>query len=42
MTVLGDFSDKSEYNDQQFLPEKKTKKVKVSYQSEDEKMVHLV
>ena len=38
VTVLGDFSDQNEYNDLQFLPEKKTKKVKVSYQSGDEKI----
>ena len=37
VTVLGDFSDQNEYNDQQFLSEKKTKKVKVLYQSGNKK-----
>ena len=43
VTVLGDFCDQNEYKtDQQILPEKKTKKVRVSYQSGNEKIVNLV
>ena len=43
VTVLGDFCDQNEYKtDQQILPEKKTKKVKVSYQNGNEKIVNLV